>query len=242
MKLYCDLHLHSCLSPCGDEDMTPNNIVNMAKLKGLSCIALTDHNTARNCRATALAAQQAGLGFLPGMELSTAEDIHLVCLFPDCDTAEAFSRQVEKALPPVKNNPRIYGHQLCLDELDRPVGEVEPLLLNATTIPLTQTPALVREYGGVCYPAHIDKAANSILAILGAIPPECEDLFDAVEVSPRYEIGLLPAVETARQNRRTVVSSDAHYLWDIAEAEHPFEPGDDSLSRLVLASLGKQPL
>ena len=54
MKLYCDLHLHSCLSPCGDEDMTPNNIVNMAKLKGLSCIALTDHNTARNCRATAL--------------------------------------------------------------------------------------------------------------------------------------------------------------------------------------------
>ena len=205
MKLYCDLHLHSCLSPCGDEDMTPNNIVNMAKLKGLSCIALTDHNTARNCRATALAAQQAGLGFLPGMELSTAEDIHLVCLFPDCDTAEAFSRQVEKALPPVKNNPRIYGHQLCLDELDRPVGEVEPLLLNATTIPLTQAPALVREYGGVCYPAHIDKAANSILAILGAIPPECEDLFDAVEVSPRYEIGLLPAVETARQNRRTVV-------------------------------------
>ena len=71
MKLYCDLHLHSCLSPCGDEDMTPNNIVNMAKLKGLSCIALTDHNTARNCRATALAARQAGLGFLPGMELST---------------------------------------------------------------------------------------------------------------------------------------------------------------------------
>ena len=63
MKLYCDLHLHSCLSPCGDEDMTPNNIVNMAKLKGLSCIALTDHNTARNCRATALAARQAGLGF-----------------------------------------------------------------------------------------------------------------------------------------------------------------------------------
>ena len=94
MKLYCDLHLHSCLSPCGDDDMTPNNIVNMAKLKGLTCIALTDHNTAMNCRATAMAARQAGLGFIPGMELSTAEDIHLICLFPDCDKAEAFSRRV----------------------------------------------------------------------------------------------------------------------------------------------------
>lgn len=122
MKLYCDLHLHSCLSPCGDDDMTPNNIVNMAKLKGLTCIALTDHNTAMNCRATAMAARQAGLGFIPGMELSTAEDIHLICLFPDCDKAEAFSRRVAEALPPVKNKPRIYGHQIRLDELDRPGG------------------------------------------------------------------------------------------------------------------------
>ncbi|HIY81098.1 MAG TPA: PHP domain-containing protein [Firmicutes bacterium] len=242
MKLYCDLHLHSCLSPCGDDDMTPNNIVNMAKLKGLTCIALTDHNTAMNCRATAMAARQAGLGFIPGMELSTAEDIHLICLFPDCDKAEAFSRRVAEALPPVKNKPRIYGHQIRLDELDRPVGEEETLLLNATMIPLTEAPALVREYGGVCYPAHIDKIANSVLAILGSIPPECEEEFDTVEVSPRYEDGLFPDVEAAREHRRTVVSSDAHYLWDIAEAGHEFEPGDDAISRLILASLGKQPL
>ena len=191
MKLYCDLHLHSCLSPCGDDDMTPNNIVHMAKLKGLTCIALTDHNTAMNCRATAMAARQAGLGFIPGMELSTAEDIHLICLFPDCDKAEAFSRP--RSHPGAycrgryKSRGSACGHQIRLDELDRPVGEEETLLLNATMIPLTEAPALVREYGGVCYPAHIDKIANSVLAILGSIPPECEEEFDTVEVSPRYE-------------------------------------------------------
>ena len=107
------------------------------------------------------------------------------------------------------------------------MGEEETLLLNATMIPLTEAPALVREYGGVCYPAHIDKIANSVLAILGSIPPECEEEFDTVEVSPRYEDGLFPDVEAAREHRRTVVSSDAHYLWDIAEAGHEFEPGDD---------------
>lgn len=122
------------------------------------------------------------------------------------------------------------------------MGEEETLLLNATMIPLTEAPALVREYGGVCYPAHIDKIANSVLAILGSIPPECEEEFDTVEVSPRYEDGLFPDVEAAREHRRTVVSSDAHYLWDIAEAGHEFEPGDDAISRLILASLGKQPL
>ena len=214
MTLACDLHLHSCLSPCGDDDMTPNNLVNMAVLKGLACIALTDHNTCGNCRAASLVARQAGIGFLPGMELSTAEDIHLVCLFPDVDRAEAFSAVVYPFLPPVKNKPRIYGRQLVLDEYDRPVAEEEKLLINATALSLTEAPALVAAHGGLCYPAHIDKDANSVLAILGAIPPECD--FSAVEVSPRYRPGSRPEVEEACRGRRIVTSSDAHYLWDIA--------------------------
>lgn len=245
MTLACDLHLHSCLSPCGDDDMTPNNLVNMAVLKGLACIALTDHNTCGNCRAASLVARQAGIGFLPGMELSTAEDIHLVCLFPDVDRAEAFSAAVYPFLPPVKNKPRIYGRQLVLDEYDRPVAEEEKLLINATALSLTEAPALVAAHGGLCYPAHIDKDANSVLAILGAIPPECD--FSAVEVSPRYRPGSRPEVEEACRGRRVVTSSDAHYLWDIAEGDPArrspdsrpclFEPDGDPLSRLVLSAL-----
>ena len=235
MKLYCDLHLHSCLSPCGDDDMTPNNIVNMAKLGGLTCIALTDHNTCGNCRATALAARQAGIGFLPGVEVSTAEDIHCVCLFPDCDRAETFSAELYRQLPPVRNRPDLFGRQLYLDWLDRPVGEEERLLLNATGISIIQLPRLAEQYGGICYPAHIDKNANSVLAILGAVPAECG--FDCLELSPRYQSGSRLDVEAAISGKRVVVSSDAHYLWDIAEAEREFIPTGDALSRLILAAV-----
>ena len=87
MKFYYDLHIHSCLSPCADMDMTPNNIVNMAKLLGLDVIALTDHNTSLNCEAITKVAEKKGLCVLPGMELTTSEEIHAVCLFDTLDKA-----------------------------------------------------------------------------------------------------------------------------------------------------------
>ena len=105
MKVRYDLHIHSCLSPCGDRDMTPNNIVNMALLAGLDMIALTDHNSCKNCPAFLRVAEQAGLVALPGMELCTAEECHVVCLFPTLDAAMAFDAMVETTLPPEENRP-----------------------------------------------------------------------------------------------------------------------------------------
>ena len=92
--VYYDLHVHSCLSPCADDDMTPNNIVNMAMLAGLNAVALTDHNSCKNCAAAAAAAVEAGIIFIPGMELETAESIHVVCLFPTVEAAQRFSEEV----------------------------------------------------------------------------------------------------------------------------------------------------
>ena len=235
MKIYCDLHIHSCLSPCGDDDMTPNNIVNMARLKGLNCIALTDHNSCGNCRATQLAARQAGIGFIPGMEINTSEDIHAVCLFPDCDSAEAFSAEIYRLLPNTKNKPEVFGRQLYTDWLDNPTGEEEKLLINAAALSITQVPALVKQHDGICFPAHIDKDANSILAVLGSVPAECH--FSCMEVTPRYQPESRPDVEAALQNCRAVVSSDAHYLWDIAEADREFILTGDELSQLVQKAL-----
>ncbi len=100
MRLYYDLHIHSCLSPCGDSDMTPNNIVNMARLADLNLIALTDHNSCRNCPAILAAARGSGLTVLPGMELCSAEEAHVVCLFPTLEAAEAFDAAVLPTLPP----------------------------------------------------------------------------------------------------------------------------------------------
>ena len=123
MKYYYDLHIHSALSPCGDEDMTPNNIVNMSLLNGLDIIALSDHNTCKNVRAVSEVARRAGILFIPAMELETAEEIHVLCLFPSVDAAELFEREiVSPALPDIANNESIFGRQQILDENDNETG------------------------------------------------------------------------------------------------------------------------
>ena len=110
MKIHCDLHIHSCLSPCGDMLMTPNNIVGMAFIKQLDAIAVCDHNTAENLPAVKEAADMMGVVLLPGMELTTREEAHMLAYFPDVDSALAFSREVHAHLPPIQNRPEFFGH------------------------------------------------------------------------------------------------------------------------------------
>ena len=166
MKLRYDLHLHSCLSPCGDMDMTPNNIVGMAKLLGYDIIALTDHNTCRNTPAAVQAGERQGLVVVPGMELCTREEAHVVCLFPTAEAALAFGEWVEAHSPNIPNRPDIFGEQLILDADDQPIGTQENLLIAAADVGVYQVPELVRQYGGTAFPAHVDKEAYSITASL----------------------------------------------------------------------------
>ena len=210
--MFYDLHIHSCLSPCGDNDMTPNNIVNMAMINGLELIALTDHNSTRNCAAAMAGGREVGVLVVPGMELTTAEDIHVVCLFPSIETAESFDRYVYGCLPPIPNREKIFGEQLLCDEEDNVVGKEERLLITATSIGLDTVPELVASYGGVAFLAHIDRKSNGALAILGSLS---EDLgFGLAEVSklsrPADYAGRFPFL-------RFVGDSDAHQLTDIAE-------------------------
>lgn len=213
MKYYYDLHLHSCLSPCGDDEATPDSIAGMGELNGLDIMALTDHNTAKNCPAFFKAAKRHGIIPLGGMELTTAEDIHMVCLFDILDNAMAFSEYIESRIIPIKNRTDIFGNQLICDDEDNIIGTEENLLLNATTVSLDEAPELVKSFGGVCFPAHIDRQANGILAVLGAFPekpyfPVCE-VHDS-EKTHEYAEGY---------QKRIVSSSDAHYLWDIREKD-----------------------
>ena len=142
MKLYYDLHLHSCLSPCGSDDMTPADLAAMCALAGLDVVALTDHNTAGNCAAFCRAAQRNGLLALAGMELCTREEIHMICLFPTVQAAEGFSRQVARRLPPLKNRPELFGHQYYMDEWDLVLGEERAMLLAAADIGVGEAGAL----------------------------------------------------------------------------------------------------
>ena len=233
MSLYkCDLHIHSCLSPCGDDDMTPANIAGMAAINGLTIVALTDHNTSKNCPAFFAQAKSHGIIPVAGMELTTAEDIHVVCLFPTLEAAMEFDGFVETKRIPFPNKPEIFGHQYILDENDQIKGEEEYLLINAADITLEEAFEEVLKRGGVCYPAHIDRPSNGIIAALGTFPPEphytafeLNSADSLVEYTEKYPIisGLSRAV-----------SSDAHYLWDISEEGFGIELEDEPYSSALV--------
>ena len=209
MRLTYDLHIHSCLSPCGDSDMTPNNIVNMALLAGFDIIALTDHNSSGNCPALLQVAEGTGLTVVPGMELCTAEEAHVVCLFPSLEAAMSFSAAVALTLPPVNNRPDIFGEQLLMDADDEIVGRQDILLTTASSISVEEVLPLARSFGGTAFPAHIDRDSYSVTAALGDIPPVG---FQAVEITARGDVPALVARYPEAVGKPLLLNSDAHYL------------------------------
>ena len=221
MQYYYDLHLHSCLSPCGDMDMTPNNIVNMAKLLGLDVIALTDHNTSLNCEAAIKVGEEIGVLVIPGMELTTAEDIHAVCLFPTLEKALAFSDYVDANRIKVKNKAHIYGRQVIMDENDEEIGELEHLLLPASFIGIAEAYAKAKEFGGICYPAHIDRDSLSILSVLGEIDPACG--FRTAELADVSKLDELKQQHPILNDMHIVTCSDAHYLENMKDAQNTLD-------------------
>ena len=217
-----DLHIHSCLSPCGDNEMTVNNIVNMAMIKELDVIALTDHNSSRNCPAFMEAAKRAGIRAIPGMEINTSEEIHAVCLFPTLEQAMDFDSYVFSTMPPVKNRPEIFGDQIIVDENDQPIGSMDTLLITASGVSYSELPELMTKYGGIFFPSHIDRSSNSLVAIMGGIPEDVE--FPFYEF---YHIGLYDEFmenNPSLKGKPWLHNSDAHYLWDIAEPERQLDP------------------
>ncbi|MCR5432718.1 MAG: PHP domain-containing protein, partial [Lachnospiraceae bacterium] len=143
-----DLHIHTCLSPCGDNDNTPANIIGMAALKGLDVIAITDHNTSRNCAPAIELGKEYGVLVVPGMELTTMEEIHVLCLFPELDAALDFDRYVYERLQKIENDPKVFGHQYGVDAEEKILFEEPYLLINATDIPFDGVEAPVKERGG----------------------------------------------------------------------------------------------
>lgn len=152
MKCYYDFHIHSGLSPCAEDEMSPGNVVNMALLKGLNAIALTDHNSIGNLRAFMEAGQTAGLLVVPGMELQTREEVHLLCLFQSLDDAQAFSDRIEAQRMRIPNKPERFGNQVLYNSQDEPVGEYPWSLLSSIDIGLEDAVSLVRRRGAWPFP------------------------------------------------------------------------------------------
>ena len=227
-RYYYDFHIHSCLSPCADDDMTPANIAGTATLAGLNIVALTDHNTVKNCPAFFKAAKQYGIIAIAGMELTTSEDIHIVCLFEKLEEALAFGEEIEKHRLLVKNRPEIFGRQQILDSEDNIIDEEEYLLINATDISVEDVFQLVNSFNGICYPAHIDREANGIVSVLGNFSEEYE--FECFELYDSDSLDDYTQKFTHLKDKRMLVGSDAHYLWDIRDAKNYIELDDEPYS------------
>ncbi len=210
MSLFYDLHIHSCLSPCGDEDMTPNNIVNMSYIKGLDIIAVTDHNSAGNVRAVCDAAK-GKIKVVPGIEVTTAEEVHVLGYFPSIEAAEDMGEFLKANMSGIKNNAEIFGRQLLMNEEDEIVGEEENLLISAVNLDIYDVERETHKRGGIFVPAHIDRTSYSITANLGFLPPDLN--VDAIEIT---ESGL-SVYKEKYQDFAIITDSDAHFLENISE-------------------------
>ena len=212
IELFSDLHIHSCLSPCANDDMTPANICGMAVLKGLQMIAVTDHNSARNLPAVKACCDAYGLLMIPGMEITTREEVHLLGYFETVEQALDFSEFLRPHMPPKKNKPQFFGNQYVMDEDDNIIAEEDELLIGASDLRLSELTKIIRERGGVPVPAHINRGSNGLLINLGMMPDELG--FTAVEVWRA-----LPCAHTPQAGKVILHSSDAHNLGDILEPE-----------------------
>ncbi len=216
MKLYrADMHIHTCLSPCGDWGMSPKAIARKSRQMGMDIIAVCDHNTAENAGSAIRAGQNYGITVLPGMEICSKEEVHVLAIFETVDRALAMQAFVYDHLPG-KNSPNLWGDQIVVDENDEVVDENSRLLIGATSLSLYEVVDKVNYFNGLCIASHIDRPAFGIISNLGFIP---EDLrFSALEVSWRISMreaaGLIPDIA----GFPCITSSDAHYIEDVGKA------------------------
>lgn len=202
-------------------------------LKGLGLVAVTDHNTARNLPAAQKVADDCGLVLLPGLEITTAEEVHLLAYFPTVEAAVEMGDLIYDSLPPVRNKPEFFGEQLIMDEEDNVIGTLDKLLINACPFSIADLTRMIRKRNGVPVPAHINRTSNSLLANLGYIP--AEENFTTLEV-----YAPLPLDDFVDVSDRLVVhSSDAHDLLSIHEQEFSLDCPHDVEKVLELFREGR---
>jgi PHP family Zn ribbon phosphoesterase len=180
-----ELHVHTILSPCAGVEMIPPVIVDEALAHGINLIAITDHNSTANVSAVIEAAQGTGLTVLPGMELQTREEVHVLCLFDDLEQAEAWQRRVDSRFPGLLNDEEKVGEQYIVDATGSFIRHELRLLITNIDLSLEETFEGVNELGGLVIPAHVERRAYGLLAVLGFAPLP----FEALEISHHLTVG-----------------------------------------------------
>ena len=212
--------------------MTPNNIVGMAFIKQLDAIAVCDHNACGNLPAVKEVADMMGVVLLPGMELTTREEAHMLCYFPDVESCMAFGRVAHEHLPPIPNRAEFFGRQVVMNAQDEETDEEKTLLISALDLSFEECERAIHEHGGLCVPAHINRGSNGVLNALGFLPGGAR--YDALEVSDAVA---MPPMDLS--GYRLLRSSDAHYLENILEPTFALEAREKSAQAVFDAIAGR---
>lgn len=225
MRIKYDLHIHSALSPCADDNMTPSNIVGFAKLQGLDAVAIADHNAIANVKVAMDVGDAFDVVVVPAMELQTAEDIHILCLFEKFEDLQSFYNSINFA--DIQNRAEIFGEQLILDEDDNILGQEQRMLLVASGVSVEEVVSLAKQHNGIAVAAHIDREENGMVAILGTVTED----FSVVEVSATAT----KQIQCYTTGRKVITNSDAHTLEDIGVACGQLEVTERSAKGILQA-------
>lgn len=232
-----DLHIHSCLSPCGDWEMSPRNIVQKSLEKRLDLIAVCDHNTCENAGAVMREGRRRGLAVLPGLEICSREEVHILAIFGDLEDALAMQAWIYSGLTG-QNQPEVFGYQIVSNEDSEVLGENPRLLIGATAFGLGDIVRRTHALNGLSLGAHVDRPAYGIINQLGFIPSDLP--LDGVEVSYRTVLSkareTLPVIGT----RPCLTSSDAHFLKDIGRAHTVLSMAAPTVAEIRLALRGQR--
>ncbi len=219
MVIRADFHMHSCLSPCGMLEMSPNAMAATLTARGVQLAALTDHNTALNTPTFEKACRKAGIAPLCGIEAQTAEECHVLCLFSTSAEALALGSFLYDRLPIVLNRPEKTGDQVYVDENDDILGEVDKFLITSADITLNDLASEVHHRGGLVIPAHVDRPSFSLFSQLGFVPDGDWDALEVVTFPPTLATGSYPLI----------TSSDSHCLMHIARRPFDLDIAEDRL-------------
>ena len=211
-RVRADLHIHSCLSPCADLDMSPRAVVERSLEVGLKLIAICDHNSAENVEAAIRAGAAAGLVVLAGMEINCREEVHSLALFDRSEQALELQELVYRRLKG-SNRPELFGDQVVVNEHDEVEGFNDRLLIGATQLGLYEVVREVHRLGGLSIASHVDRPSFSVLSQLGFLPPDLA--FDALEISPRMKREEIGRILPPPAGFPVVTFSDAHFLKDV---------------------------
>jgi 3',5'-nucleoside bisphosphate phosphatase len=238
MRLYrADLHIHTVLSPCGDIDMSPVNIVAAAALKGLEIIGITDHNTTRHCALITRLAEERGIFVMHGAEVTTKEEVHCLAFFENTDAVQLFQTYLDENIADIVNVPEIFGYQLQVDENDIVLYEEKKLLTGAISKSFEETELFVHELNGLFIPAHINRSKNSVYSQLGFLPYNMKA--DALEISGTFSPGEFAKEHPGIIEFPLISNSDAHFINDVGKRSTTFFLKEPSFNEIRLALKNK---